>query len=68
MEVNKKDKYDNLLSRNEKIHNLIAPPIRDEQPLAIDLIDSVDDEPRYPVRNNREGGVNTSIYELDDSM
>ena len=65
MEVNKKD---NLLPRNVERNYIVLPPVQDDQPLVIDLVESDDDEPRYPVRYNIGGGVDTSIYDLDESM
>ena len=51
--------------------DMIQPPDdKDTQntPLIIDLVESEDDEPRYPKRANRgKGGIDTSIYDLNDS-
>ena len=68
MEVTKKDKQNNLLPRNKESNNLIAPPVTDDQPLNIDLVESDDDESRYSVWTNKGAGVDASIYDLDDSM
>ena len=42
--------------------------MQEDTPLVTNLFESDDDEPRYPKRSNRGGGMDTSIYDLSDSI
>ena len=63
-ELNKQTGIIPTVERN----NMIQPPVQDDQLLIIDLVESNDEEPRYPVRLNRGGGLDTSIYDLNESI
>ena len=47
---------------------MLQPPVQEDTYLIIDLVESDDDEPRYPKSSNQGGGIDTSIYDLNDSM
>ena len=58
------DKHTGVIPIAER-NDIILPPVADDQPLIIDLVESDDEEPRYPIRSNRGGGIDTSIYDLN---
>ena len=61
------DKHTRLVPITER-NDMILPPAAVDQPLIIDLAESDDEEPRYHVRSNRGGVVDTSIYDVNESM